>query len=279
MRFNASSILRINLRSPSRVRSSRLNSSSCVARSFGSGKLAASSFMCSTVRSTSTMRSRFQFCRMRVKCSSCSLLMYCSPRRAMYGLTLRGPARRLADPDGSLSPSSSGGGGVRVGITSGRESNLTVGAAFSTAVTAGPLAAADAGFAGAAAWDLRRAGLLGASRLASCFASCLASCFVSCLVSCLTRVDFGGGLCAFTVTFVVWPGDARVAFLATTAVLRTAAFFGTAVPGFFAALLAFFEGIRCLRLQRESARLYRRNTLCTEQRGYCFLTVQYIDKY
>ena len=35
MRFSASSILRISLRSRSRVRSSRLNSSSCVARSFG----------------------------------------------------------------------------------------------------------------------------------------------------------------------------------------------------------------------------------------------------
>ncbi len=39
MRFSASSILRISLRSRSRVRSSRLNSSSCVARSFGSGKV------------------------------------------------------------------------------------------------------------------------------------------------------------------------------------------------------------------------------------------------
>ena len=29
------------------------------------------------------------------KCSSCSLLMYCSPRLAMYGGTLRGPASRL----------------------------------------------------------------------------------------------------------------------------------------------------------------------------------------
>ena len=60
MRLSASSILRISLRSRSRVRSSRLNSSSWVARSFGSGKLAASSFMCVTVRSTSSMRSRFQ---------------------------------------------------------------------------------------------------------------------------------------------------------------------------------------------------------------------------
>ena len=43
----------ISLRSRSRVRSSRANSSSCAARSTGSGKLAASSFMWSTVRSTS----------------------------------------------------------------------------------------------------------------------------------------------------------------------------------------------------------------------------------
>ena len=39
MRLIASSILRISLRSRSRVRSSRLNSDSCVARSFGSGKV------------------------------------------------------------------------------------------------------------------------------------------------------------------------------------------------------------------------------------------------
>ena len=226
-----------------------------MARSFGSGKLAASSFMWSTVRSTSTMRSRFQFCRMRAKCSSCSLLMYCSPRRAMYGLTLRGPARRLAEPDSS--PSSSL-GGMRVGMTKGRESNLTVGGALS-ALAAGPLVTADTSFAGAAPGDLGRAGeaVLG----------------VSCLVSCLTGVGFVVGLCGFTVTFDVCfkPGDARAAFLATTAVLRTAAFFGIAFPGFFAALLAFFEGIWCLRLQRESARLYRRNTRCTGRRHHCFL--------
>src|ERR1700730_2281103 len=104
MRFNASSILRISLRSRSRVRSSRLNSSSWVARSFGSGKFAASSFMCVTVRSTSTMRSRFQLLRIRRKCSSCCLLMYCSPRLTMYGCTLRGPASSL--PGSIVSPSS-----------------------------------------------------------------------------------------------------------------------------------------------------------------------------
>src|SRR5690606_9661963 len=95
MRLIASSILRISLRSRSRVRSSRLNSDSWVARSFGSGKFAASSFMCSTVRSTSCIRSRFQLLRIVRKCSSCSLLMYCSPRRGMYGFTLRGPASRF----------------------------------------------------------------------------------------------------------------------------------------------------------------------------------------
>ena len=102
MRFSASSILRISLRSRSRVRSSRLNSSSWVARSFGSGKFAASSFMCETVRSTSTMRSRFQLLRIVRKCSSCSLLMYCSPRLTMYGCTLRGPASRLPGSTPSL---------------------------------------------------------------------------------------------------------------------------------------------------------------------------------
>ena len=83
MRLSASSILRISLRSRSRVRSSRLNSSSWVARSLGSGKFAASSFMCETVRSTSTMRSRFQLLRMLRKCSSCPLFMYSSPRLTM----------------------------------------------------------------------------------------------------------------------------------------------------------------------------------------------------
>jgi hypothetical protein len=176
----------------------------------------------------------------------------------MYGLTLRGPARRLADP-GDSSPSSSA-GSARVGMTNGRESNLTVGAGLSAA-TLGPLGAADAPDAGAVACDLGRAGMLGAS------------CLVSCFVSCLTGVGLGVGLWGFTVTFDIWPGDARAAFLATAVLLRTAAFFGIAFPGFFAALLAFFEGIRCLRLQRESARLYRRSTVCTEQRGYRFLTV------
>jgi hypothetical protein len=170
-------------------------------------------------------------------------------------LTLRGPARRLAEPESS--PSSSL-GSVRVGMTKGRESNLTVGGALS-ALGAGPLVTADKGFAEAVPGDLGRAAgaVLG----------------VSCLASCLTGVGFVVGLWGFTVTFDVCfkPGDARAAFLATTAVLRTAAFFGIAFPGFFAALLAFFEGIWCLRLQRESARLYRRNPVCTGQRRYCFL--------
>src|SRR6185503_980641 len=67
---------------------------------------AASSFMWSTVRSTSFMRSRFQVLRIWRKCSSCSLPMYCSPRRGMYGLTLRGPASRLVLETSGLSASS-----------------------------------------------------------------------------------------------------------------------------------------------------------------------------
>jgi hypothetical protein len=55
-----------------------------------------------------------------------------------------------------------------------------------------------------------------------------------------------------------------------TATLR-AAFLGVAFPGFFAALLGFFEGICSLRLQRESARLYRRATACTDRRTLIFL--------
>src|ERR1700686_4672440 len=50
------------------------------------------------------MRSRFQLLRMKRKCSSCCLLMYCSPRLTMYGCTLRGPASRL--PGSIVSPSS-----------------------------------------------------------------------------------------------------------------------------------------------------------------------------
>src|SRR5260370_16439489 len=60
--------------------------------------------MCVTVRSTSTMRSRFQLLSIRRKCSSCCLLMYCSPRLRMYGFTVRGPASRL--PGSIVSPSS-----------------------------------------------------------------------------------------------------------------------------------------------------------------------------
>src|SRR6185436_12392197 len=52
------------------------------------------------------MRSRFQVLRIRRKCSVCSLFMYCSPRRGMYGLTLRGPASRLVLETSGLSPSS-----------------------------------------------------------------------------------------------------------------------------------------------------------------------------
>src|SRR5476649_2205862 len=37
--------------------------------------------------------------------------MYCSPRLATYGLTLRGPARRLLVSDASPSPSASSAGG------------------------------------------------------------------------------------------------------------------------------------------------------------------------
>src|SRR6516165_8912592 len=59
--------------------------------------------MCETVRSTSTIRSRFQLLRMLRKWSSCSLFMYSSPRLTMYGLTSRGPARRLPGSIPSLS--------------------------------------------------------------------------------------------------------------------------------------------------------------------------------
>ena len=75
--------------------------------------------MCETVRSTSSMRSRFQLLRMLRKCSSCSLFMYASPRLVMYGVTLRGPASRLPASSDS-SASSSFGGGARRGSDASR---------------------------------------------------------------------------------------------------------------------------------------------------------------
>src|SRR5690606_10221660 len=92
----AESIFFRSLRSRSRVRSSSPNSDSCVARSFGSGKFAAASFMCRTVRSTSSLSSRFHASRMLRKCSSCPSLMYGSPRFGSYGLKPRtGPNSTL----------------------------------------------------------------------------------------------------------------------------------------------------------------------------------------
>src|SRR5450830_1516465 len=73
------SIFLISLRSRSRARSSRANSSSWLARSAGSGKLAASSFIWSTVRSTSCIKSCFHLLRILVKCSRMGSPMYSSP--------------------------------------------------------------------------------------------------------------------------------------------------------------------------------------------------------
>src|SRR5882724_1612352 len=90
--------------------------------------------------------------------------MYCSPRRAIYGFTLRGPANRLAETVGSTSASSSFCTG-RVGITSGRVSNL-MGACLSLISVAswdfdsGAMAAGLAA-AGLAAAGLTAAGLTG----------------------------------------------------------------------------------------------------------------------
>ena len=92
--------------------------------------------MCETVRSTSTIRSRFQLLRMLRKWSSCSLFMYSSPRFRMYGLTSRGPARRL--PGSMPSPSST--------------------SAFTAGAAARALAGGDTGAAGGVATPTGRGG-------------------------------------------------------------------------------------------------------------------------
>src|SRR5579863_488653 len=195
MRLSASSILRISLRSRSRVRSSRLNSSSWVARSFGSGKLAASSFMCETVRSTSSMRSCFQLSRMLRKCSSCSLLMYSSPRLAMYGWTLRGPASRLPGSAASASsPSPAAGGIVRptreVAALGGRGAGRS-----GLRSCAGSAAAGAALRRGAGAAPLRACVATARARLAS---PLRATTFLTGdrLAAFLPLADFGAGLLA-----------------------------------------------------------------------------------
>src|SRR5450432_3938920 len=146
--------------------------------------------MCSTVRSTSTIRSRFQFCSIRAKCSNCSLFMYCSPRRAMYGFTLRGPANRLAEAGDSPSPSSSF-WAIRVS-TSGRVSNL-IGAAFSLLAL---------GCSGLRRGSLTAAGLNDASFTAAGF--WIAGFWIAGFwIAGFAITGLGVGLLGFTVTFDV----------------------------------------------------------------------------
>src|ERR1700692_2486487 len=89
--------------------------------------------------------------------------MYCSPRRAMYGFTLRGPANKLAEAADSPSLSSSF-CGMRV-ITRGRVSNwigatLSLLALATSGVGRGTFAAAGLTVIGLAIMGLG-AGLLG----------------------------------------------------------------------------------------------------------------------
>src|SRR5688572_20545479 len=124
--------------------------------------------MCETVRSTSSMRSRFQLLRMLRKCSSCTLFMYASPRLAMYGVTLRGPASRLpASSDSSPSPSPCTGRGVAVippadgipfAVTTMRSDGGDLRMAWATGVAPAAWLAAGAGLTGAT-------GLTGAAAL------------------------------------------------------------------------------------------------------------------
>src|SRR5690606_23447150 len=81
----AFSIFLSNLRSRSRARSSSANSSSWVARSFGSGRLAASSCRWCTVRSASSISSWRQASRILRKCVRCVSFMYSSPLAGIYG--------------------------------------------------------------------------------------------------------------------------------------------------------------------------------------------------
>src|SRR5262245_19356189 len=143
--------------------------------------------MCETVRSTSSMRSRFQLLRMLRKCSSCSLFMYASPRLVMYGVTLRGPASRLP---ASISSSESlslaaargvfatpGDEGTPVAVTTMRSDGGDLRMACATGVELAGLAAwAGAGFtaaglAGAATGLAAAAGVLVAAGFAAVLAA------------------------------------------------------------------------------------------------------------
>ena len=249
MRFNASSILRISLRSRSRVRSSRLNSSSCVARSFGIGEVgrlilhvqhgAVDLHHEIALPVLQDAREVLELLLAHVLLAAVGDVRLDVARSRQQarrsGLTRRRRRRRSA--------------ACASACTNGRESNLTVGAAFSRGY------ARAVGRGGCGRRGRRR---LRFGTCAGCSAASRFACRVC--VSCLTAA-VSGSVCAVSLLpSIVWLGlDAVALPFWQPAALRAAAFFGIAFPGFFAALLAFFEGIRCLRLQRESARLYRRS--------------------
>src|SRR5580658_4326574 len=130
------------------------------------------------------------------KCSSCSLLMYCSPRLTMYGCTLRGPASRLP---GSMDSASSGSlapaGAAR--LLSGGAGGTGRGGFFaSTAAGAGGACGASSGLRGATATLLRagatasgRAGRPGSLRVTAFLT-------VERLTAFLPFADFGAALLA-----------------------------------------------------------------------------------
>src|SRR5690349_1988793 len=141
--------------------------------------------MCETVRSTSSMRSRFQPLRMLRKCSSCSLFMYASPRLVMYGVTLRGPASRL--PASGLSSESlslaaaraalarPGDEGTPLAVTTMRSEGGDLRMACATGVAFAGAAWAAAGFAAGLAGGARglaaAAGVFGAAGFAAVLAA------------------------------------------------------------------------------------------------------------
>src|SRR5688572_6765642 len=198
------------------------------------------------------MRSRFQVLRIRRKCSVCSLFMYCSPRRGMYGLTLRGPASRLVLATSGPSPSSASPPAVSRSFKFKGVTGLA-----GIVGLAGTVVAARTGFEGTVAG-----------------AGCA-----------LTAAGFGGGAAVglaagFATAFGLGAGLAFATtaggFLAGAAFLSESAFFAmvflafVAFAGFLAAILRSLPGavrnrsIADVDLKR-GARLYRRRLAGTGQ--------------
>src|SRR5262245_127924 len=159
--------------------------------------------MWETVRSTSSMRSRFQPFRMSRKCWSCSLFMYASPRLVMYGVTLRGPASKLpASMVSSASLSAARGvalmpaaDGTPVAVTTMRSDGGVLRMACATGVALALLLATGAGFAAGV-------GFAGAAALAG------GAAFAGAGLVLLAAAAFGAGFLAVNFGFSTFFGFA-----------------------------------------------------------------------